>query len=94
VTRSGYAVGTLDDWAGPRVDSLVWLVRVPFGYRLRTWLERPAICFIDPATGKEAARTRPLWSQPDDIAISFDGSRMAVINLEGVYIYDVPAELR
>jgi hypothetical protein len=51
-------------------------------------------CVIDPATGEEVARTQPLWGEPDDIAFSFDGSRMAVINLEGVYIYDVPAEFR
>jgi hypothetical protein len=94
VTRSGHGVGILDDWAGPRFDSLFWLARIPFGYRLESWLTRPTICVVDPATGKEVARTRSLLSQPDDIAFSFDGSRMAVINLEGVYIYDVPAEFR
>jgi hypothetical protein len=61
---------------------------------LREWFSREPICLIDPASGKEVARTQPLWSTPDDIAFSFDGSRMAVINLEGVYVYDVPAEFR
>jgi hypothetical protein len=93
-TGSGHAVGTRSDWANGIAFHLPWLSYVPFGDKLLHWLWRQPICLIDPATGKEVARTQPLWSEPDDIAFSFDGSRMAVINLEGVYIYDVPAEFR
>jgi hypothetical protein len=71
-----------------------WLSDVPFWPRVQEWLWREPVCLIDPATGDEVARTQPLWSEPDDIAFSYDGSRMAVINLEGVYIYDVPPEFR
>jgi hypothetical protein len=94
-TNSGHAVGTQSDWMNSSFSFMVpWLWSVPFGEHLQAWLWREPVCLIDPATGEEVARTQPLWSTPDDIAFSFDGSRMAVINLEGVYIYDVPAEFR
>ena len=49
---------------------------------------------IDPATGTEVACTQPLQDWLYDITFSRDGSRMAVFNHQGVYIYDVPAEFR
>lgn len=52
------------------------------------------MCLIDPATGEKVARTQPLGSEPNDIAFSFDGPRMAVIDREDVYVYDVPTEFR
>jgi len=93
-TNSDHAVATRSDWMNGLSFLVPWLWSIPFGDRLQTWLWREPICLIDPATGKEVARTQPLWSEPDDIVFSFDGSRMAVINLEGVYIYDVPTEFR
>jgi hypothetical protein len=93
-TRGGHAVGTrLEPF--PSIHPIIpaWQ-QVPFLARLQAWLWRQPVCLIDPASGKEVARTQPLWSSADEIAFSHDGSRMAVINLEGVYIYDVPAEFR
>jgi hypothetical protein len=71
-----------------------WLADVPFWGHLNRWATRNVVFLLDPETGNELARTQPLWSEPGTIAFSHDGSRMAVFNYEGVYIYDVPAEFR
>jgi hypothetical protein len=91
-SRRNHAIGA--EQLGQRSVFRKYFGGVPLLERICDWAERPAVCIIDPQTGDELARTYPLKNQPHDIAISSDGSRMAVINLEGVYIYDVPAEFR
>lgn len=71
-----------------------FLMEVPFGSRLADWLLREPVRLIDPATGSQVACTKPLWSSPNSVTLSHDGSRMAVFTAEGVYMYDVPAKFR
>jgi hypothetical protein len=71
-----------------------FLLHVPFGARIALWLRREPIRLVDPDSGKEVARTRPLVSSPLNVTLSHDGSRMAVFCREGVLIYDVPEEFR
>lgn len=71
-----------------------FLTDVPFGHWLWTRLVCEPIRLIDPATGREVARTQALSDYPSTISLSYDGSRMAVFTDEGVYVYDVPAKFR
>jgi hypothetical protein len=75
-------------------DDYPWLMQIPFGKRVAAWLNRDALRIVDLETGEELARTRPVASAIDAVALSHDGSRLAVLNLEGVSIYDVPAAFR
>lgn len=75
-------------------DEYPWLEQIPFGERLAAWLNRDALRIVDSETGEELARTRPVGSAIDAVALSHDGARIAVLNLEGVSIYDVPPEFR
>jgi hypothetical protein len=75
-------------------DDYPWLNQIPFGKRVAAWLNRDALRIVDSETGEELARTRPVPSAIDAVALSHDGARIAVLNLEGVSIYDVPAAFR
>lgn len=72
-----------------------WLDWVPLLSRWREWMLRFQVFVIDPATGREVARTQPLIHDlPHDLALSHDGSRMAFMHKNGVYVYDIPPEFR
>lgn len=92
-TPNGYAV-YVDRRRFQAFRPIFFLTDVPFGGRLLKWFLREPVRLIDPASGLEVARTRPLWSDPNDVVLSYDGSRIAVFNREGVYVYDVPARFR
>lgn len=73
---------------------MISLWDAPFWRRLYYWLDREPIRLVDPINGAGVARTRALLSLARHVTLSHDGSRMAVFNDEGVYIYDVPPEFR
>lgn len=88
-TRAGHAL-----YDGTPFRSLLFLWHVPIAKRMWEWLARQPVSLIDSTSGLQVACTQPLWSRPKCITLSYDGSRMAVFNNEGVYVYDVPAEFR
>lgn len=71
-----------------------WWDYLPIVGRVGEWLERERCVLIDPATGRIIAATRPLPLPIIAHALSDDGSTLALLTDEGVYIYDVPPEFR
>lgn len=67
---------------------------VPVIRRLASWMSRQPLHLYDPQAGKFVAQTRPLSSVPTSVAVSHDGSRMAVFVDDGVLFYDVPPRFR
>jgi hypothetical protein len=79
-------------WRTP--DPWDWRCEVPLVMRCYRLLQTGRVRAIDPASGAELAHTAPTWGLIQRLALSHDGSTMAVLTERRVYVYDVPEGFR